>query len=262
MPQKSLQLTEQDLDYFEAIYDLQGYVTVPQLTALFPSSKVIQGQSKGGLEGKTKRLRKLVQHGYLKLIEGMQPLTYTLDYPAAHELSRSRAKNWSDMQFQINAIRKYLNTGSHKLSHLKHRQGINDFRLSLFSALRESHKADWLRDDNTDTPLWLEPMSADDKKRFTVTIKRADIVPVANIESKVSKHTLTRLPDATFILKPDKTQDHTVAYLYEKDRGTEQHSTIARKLLAYLHWHKQKQHRRFFATNTCASYSRLRASSD
>ena len=244
---KHVDVQDQDRDTFAAIYHMQGYATVPQIATLFPSDKVVRGQSRGGLEGKENRLRKLAAYDYLKIVEVAEERTYTLNHAAAEALAK-RGHDLKKLKSQIRNITKYLSSGSHKVSHLKHRQGINDFRIALTAALRQHPKADWVYDENGH-PYWNEPTKAE-KQWFTVAIKRQHVPAVTNLKVRGADYTTYKLPDANFILRPNKDyidsatkRVYTIAYLYEKDR-TQGEPANARKMLNYLHWHRQKQRQR------------------
>ena len=242
--QKRLDLQERDLDILDAIADM-NYATIQHVATLFPSTQdslVIQGQFKAGYEAIAKRLRKLEQHDYLELpnIRYSQRL-YMLGKAGAEALAKEeRSLSLEELTRQIRRQRE------RKDAHIEHTLGINTFRIGLVAALREQTKADWLRTDDG-RPYWTQP-TIEDKPLYEVTIKKSQIPAITKLQSNRDA-TMASLPDGTFILKPDKKQDHTVAYIYEKDRGTERGVRLPRKLLAYLHWHKDKQRRyNLFAT--------------
>ena len=250
---KYVDVQEQDFDTFAAIYHMQGYATVPQIATLFPSDKVVRGYSRGGIEGKEKRLLKLATYDYLKIVEAAEERTYTLNRVAAEALALQRGYNLNKLKTQIRKVSKYLSGSSHKVSHLKHRQGINDFRIALTAALRHHPKADWVYDDNGQ-PYWNEPATKEEEQWFTVTIKRQHIPAVTELKVRGANYTSYKLPDASFIIRPNKDyiepttkRVYTIAYLYEKDR-TQGEAANAKKMLNYLHWHKQKRHYPLFAT--------------
>jgi len=256
-----LDLQERDLDIFETIYDLR-FATLNHLTALFPSTnqKLINpnAEFKAGQKAIANRLSKLARqklgYYYLKRIGyplrlGTQPSVYTIDEKAGRVLAALRGYDLSDLLNQVKRNEKYFGTKSYKQFFLDHRLGINDFRVALIVALRQHQKADWLRDENQ-IPYWIEPTTKDDQK-ITVIPTREDIPTINNRLIAKPNHKLSRTPDATFLLKPDKTQDHTIAYIYEKDRGTERGrhpSNMATKLLCYFKWWQSKQHHQLFGT--------------
>jgi len=147
---------------------------------------------------------------------------------------------------QIRYTQKYFGSKSYKQFFLDHRLGINDFRVALIVAMRQHKTADWLRDENQ-SPYWIEPTPRD-KQTITVTPSREDIPTINHRLIAKPNHKLHRTPDATFILKPDKNQDHTIAYIYERDRGTETQARVATKLLCYFKWWQEKKHHQLFGT--------------
>lgn len=240
---KYLDLQERDLNILDAIADMK-YATIEQVATLFPSTQnslVIQGQFKAGFEALTKRLRKLEQYDYLEPPNIRYPQRlYMLGKAGAEALAQERSLSLEELTRQIRRQRE------RKDAHIEHTLGINTFRIALVAALRAQGKADWLRTDEG-LPYWTQPTTAD-KPLYEVTIKRIQIPKITEYSSNRDV-TAASIPDSTFILKPDKAQDHTVAYIYEKDRGTERGVRLPRKLLAYLHWHKDKKRRyNLFAT--------------
>ena len=185
----------------------------------------------------SKLARQKLGYYYLKRIGyplrlGTQPSVYTIDEKAGRVLADQRGYDLSDLLKQVKRNEKYFGTTSYKQFFLDHRLGINDFRVALIVALRQHPRADWLRDENQ-VPYWIEPTTKDDQK-ITVIPTREDIPTINNRLIAKPNHKLSRTPDATLLLKPDKTQDHTIAYIYEKDRGTERGrhpSNMATKLL-------------------------------
>ena len=251
-PQTRVELQPRDLDMLAAIFDLR-YATVQQIAALFPSEAshmVIRGQFRGGAESIARRLAKLAKHGYLRRLGLLHRLSheayvYTLDKRGAQTLENERGFDAQALKDGLAYVQKYLGSRSDKRPYLAHRLGINTFRIALVSALRGHAKADWLCTEK-ELPYWVEPHTRDET--FRVTIKRTDIPAVTKLRLYKPTHTLSRAPDALFILRPDRNSKHSTGFIYEKDRGTEALSRVARKLLCYYHWHKQKLHHQTFAT--------------
>jgi len=253
-----VELQERDLDFFETICDLR-FATVDHLTALFPSTEVKlinpNSEFKAGQKGIANRLSKLARpklgFNYLKRIGypfrlGTQPSVYTVQERAARVLADRRGYDLTELVKQIRYTEKYFASKTYKQFFLEHRLGINTFRVALLVALRQNSKADWLRDENQ-VPFWIEPTTRD-KQTITVTPHRDDIPTINNRLIAKPNHKLHRTPDATFLLKPDKDQNHTTAYIYERDRGTETHARVATKLLCYFKWWQEKQHHQLFGT--------------
>ena len=251
-------LQERDLDIFETIADLR-FATVNHLAALFPSSnqKLINpnAEFKAGRIAIANRLSKLARkkmgQTYLQRIGypyrlGTQPSVYMLEEKAAVTLADHRGYDLSELIRQIRYTQKYFGSKSAKQFFLEHRLGINDFRVALLVTLRQHPKADWLRDENK-VPYWIEPATKDEQT-ITVIPTREDIPTINNRLIAKPNHKLHRTPDATFLLKPDKNQPHTIAYIYERDRGTETQSRVATKLLCYFKWWQEKKHLQLFGT--------------
>jgi len=251
-----IDLQERDLDIFETIADLR-FATVNHLAALFPSTnqKLINpnAEFKAGSKAIANRLSKLARQKmgqtYLQRIGypyrlGTQPSVYTLEEKAARTLADHRGYDLSELIRQIRYTQKYFGSKSAKQFFLEHRLGINDFRVALLVALRQHPKVDWLRDENQ-IPYWIEPATKDEQT-ITVIPTREDIPTINNRLITKPNHKLHRTPDATFILNLE--QDHTIAYIYERDRGTETHSRVATKLLCYFKWWQSKQHHQLFGT--------------
>ncbi len=255
-----VELQERDLDFFQAIHDLR-FATVEHLAVLFPSSqaKLINPNSKtefkAGQKAIANRLSKLTRqkigHYYLQRIGypyrlSTQPSLYTIEEKAARALADNRGYDFTELMNQIRYTQKYFGSKSYKQFFLDHRLGINDFRVALIVAMRQHKTADWLRDENQ-SPYWIEPTPRD-KQTITVTPSREDIPTINHRLIAKPNHKLHRTPDATFILKPDKNQDHTIAYIYERDRGTETQARVATKLLCYFKWWQEKKHHQLFGT--------------
>lgn len=250
--QTRIELQPRDLDMLAAIFDLR-YATGQQVATLFPSEasqSVIRGQFRSGAEAIARRLAKLAKHGYLSRLGLPHRLSheaqvYTLHKRGAQTLESERGFDAQALNEELAYVRKYLSSRSDKRPYLQHRLGINTFRIALVSALRGHPKAAWLCTEGG-RPYWVEPHARDET--FRVTIKRTDVPAVTKLRLYRSMYTLTRAPDALFILRPDRNSKHSTGFIYEKDRGTEALSRVARKLLCYYHWHKQKRHHRAFAT--------------
>ena len=142
---------------------------------------------------------------------GTQPSVYTIDEKAGRVLADQRGYDLSDLLKQVKRNEKYFGTTSYKQFFLDHRLGMNDYRVALIVALRQDQEADSLRDENQ-IPYWIEPTSVEDQK-ITVIPTREDIPTINHRLITRPNHKLSRTPDATLLLKPDKTQDHTIAYI-------------------------------------------------
>ena len=204
--QTRVELQLRDLDMLAAIFDLR-YATVQQVATLFPSEAshmVIRGQFRGGAEAIARRLAKLAKHGYLSRLGPPHRLSheahvYALHKRGAQALESERGFDAQILNEELAYVRKYLSSRSDKRPNLQHRLGINTFRIVLISALRGHTKADWVCTEEGH-PYWFEPHTRD--KTFRVTIKRTDIPAVTKLRLYKPTHTLTRAPDALFILRP------------------------------------------------------------
>jgi len=242
-------LQERDLDILETIAELR-FATVQQISKLFPSTenKIInpKGEFRKGAKAIANRLAKMAQrkHRYIKRIGyphrlGSEPSVYTLEEKGVRMLARLRGYDFPELFEQVAYIRKYLETRSHKQFFLEHRLGINDFRVTLTLSLRNHATAGWhFADDKT--PYWLEPRP----------VRVQNKILEQPIQATVNGRVMGRIPDALFILKPDSDKRHTIAYIYEKDRGTEKHETVLKKLQCYYHWHKEKKHQKALGTKS------------
>jgi len=252
---KRIEIQERDLDILDSVLGMR-YVTVEHIAVLFPSpvaAPVInpRGAFRGGVEAIAKRLRKLAQSDYLFRIGSdirrpHEPAVYTLGEESVKLLSERRGYDPALIDDQLRAVRKYLASRSdNKHFNIEHRLGINTFRVALAVALRGHPTADWLYHENG-SPFWVEP-TARNGLTASVTVNTADIPTTTKqyLRPTESTHTITRAPDAFFILN---LTGHRVGYLYEKDLGTEAHAVIAAKLLCYYHWYKQGLHQRVFGT--------------
>lgn len=244
-PRGRVELQERDLDILEKI-SLLRFVTLEHIFKLYPSSeeKIInpKAEFRQGHKALDMRLKKLAQHGFLIRIgyphlSVQEPSIFALDEKGANALSRERGFDFEELVPQITYLHKYLETPSYKRPHFNHRLGLNQFRLTLALALRQHPNADWLYEQGA--PYWSEPQPVRDKNNKILEYP---------IEATVKGKTLGKTPDSIFILKPAEEQKHSIGYIYEKDRGTEVHSTVFWKLFCYYHWHKQGQHRDYFKT--------------
>jgi hypothetical protein len=252
---KRIEIQERDLNILEAILGMR-YVTVDHIATLFastPSAPVInpRGTFRGGAEAIAKRLGKLAQFGYLSRIgfpirRPIEPTVYTLGDESVKALAEQRGYDPALVDDQIRLVRKHLASRSDsKHFNIEHRLGINTFRVALAVALRGHPAADWLYHENN-SPYWVEPTNSNGLA-VRVTVATEDIPAVAKgyLKPTARTHTITRAPDAFFILN---LSGHRVGFLYEKDRGTEAHGVIAAKLACYYHWYKQQLHRQVFGT--------------
>ena len=241
-------LQERDLDILETIAELR-FATVPQITKLFPSTeiKIInpKGEFRQGAKAIANRLSKMAQrkHYYIRRVGyphrlGSEPSVYTLEGKGVRALARHRGYDFPELFEQVAYIQKYFTPPSNKVLFLEHRLGINNFRVTLTLALRKHPTAGWhFADDKT--PYWLEPRP----------VRVQNKILEQPIEATVNGRVMGRIPDALFILKPETDKRHTIAYIYEKDRGTEKHETVYKKLQCY-HWHQQKKHHKMLGTKS------------
>jgi len=252
---KRIEIQERDVDILQAILAMR-YVTADHMATLFPSTTAAPvinpgGTFRGGAEAIAKRLGKLAQFGYLFRIGSdirrpHEPAVYTLGEESVKLLSEQRGYDAALIDDQLRMVRKYLASRSdNKHFNIEHRLGINSFRIALAIALRGHPDADWLYHENG-SPFWVEPTSSNGLT-VSVTVKTQDIPTIAKqyLKPTESTHTITRAPDAFFILDLN---GHHIGYLYEKDRGTEAHAVIAAKLTCYYHWYRQQLNRNVFGT--------------
>jgi hypothetical protein len=255
MSKKGVTIQDRDLDILEAVLDLR-YATVAHIAAVFPSKEPPslinpRGIFRGGAEAIAKRLGKLAQSDYLSRIGSdirrpHEPAVYTLGDQSVKLLAEQRGHDPAVVDGHIRAVRKYLASRSqNKHFNIEHGLGVNTFHVALSLALADHASADWLYHENG-SPFWVEPTTSN-RLAASVTVNTDDIPMIAKqyLRPSESTHTITRAPDAFFILNID---GHRILYLYEKDRGTEAHAVIAAKLTCYYHWHKQELNRKVFGT--------------
>jgi len=247
-----LDLQARDIKMLEALYDMR-YATVAQLATLYPSAQAIKinpnSQFRGGQEAIRKRLIKLNQHGYVDRVSFQirrpnEPTVYILGQEGARALAlHSDDYPYDELMKHVRYIRKYTRDKrtQNKYIFINHELGINTFRVSLYAALRNHSQAS-LETDENDCPKWLQP-NLQNKFKIKVKVARADLPKI--LERTLKETTITKVPDALFTLNSN---GHKIACLYEKDKGTEKHSIIATKLLCYLQWFKQGEHKKLFGT--------------
>ncbi len=250
---------ERDCDFFATMFEYGNFINAHQLTSLFPNpdARLInpRGVSKQGEEGIKRRLIILKRAGYLGLIGAPHYLYFPTD-KAAGELAAKRPDTWrlDYLLSQTTKLEKYLETDTEKDFFLRHRIGVNNFHTCLTLALRQQPQADWYYDGGL--PFWLERKEEKDGKKILSHPIQVD-VSSAVIPQYLRKQfpqsyqgsvRLGRTPDAEFMLTPDKNSDHKIAFIYEYDRGTEDHDVVTAKLFTYYQFHLHKLHYDLYGT--------------
>jgi len=204
-----VELQERDLDIFEAIYDLR-FATVNHLAALFPSTE-----------------HKLINPN-AEFKAGQKGIANRLSKLARQKIGHNYLKRIG-YPFRLGTQPSVYTIEEKAARALADNRGYN------------------LTELMNQIPYWIEPTTKDDQT-ITIIPSREDIPTINNRLIAKPNHKLHRTPDATLIIKPDKNQDHTIAYIYERDRGTETHARVATKLLCYFKWWQEEQHHQLFGT--------------
>jgi len=256
---RRVEIQERDRDFFATMFEYGNFINARQLTLLFPNpdARLInpRGVSRQGEEGIKRRLIILKRAGYIGLIGAPYYLYFPTD-KAAGELAAKRRDTWrlDYLLSQTTKLEKYLETDTEKDFFLRHRQGINHFHTCLTLALRRPTPADWYYDDGL--PFWLERKEEKDGKKILSHPIQID-VSSAVIPQYLRKQfpqsyqgrvRLGRTPDAEFMLMPDKNSDHKIAFIYEYDRGTEDHDVVTAKLFTYYQFHLNNLHYDLYGT--------------
>lgn len=226
------------VNILDSVYALR-LATPQQITTLHPSptptAPLPRGQFRGGLTAIEKLMRGLYKDDFLR--RPNIPEVYTLGRQGAKLLAQQKG-------YDYNLLDKHLHlVGKYKVYFTDHRLGVNDFRVVLTAALRDQ--------PGVQVSNWLEP-TLQNQFKIKVKVKNRQTPKIAHRSLQLGdvETTIVRAPDAAFNLTIIKNgQPQTIGILYEKDRGTESHHTIAAKLTCYLHWQQQRLHEELFRTN-------------
>lgn len=222
---------------------VQIHSILPIVAKLLPSFDITT-TPEWGPEGTRSRVAKLVKAGFVNLVGWPKRRSFESNlYTVNHGRYSNGAKFLYDelgvpkqeVIAELSRVRKYLSKRSYgQYSKLRHNEGLNDYRVSLACGIHQHHTAAWAQG----APNWMREKS---QQVITVTAPN-DLIPdkVLKKLSNIGEYEtdITRKPDDSSILMPEKNKDHRILYLYEHDEYTEDLAWILAKIFCFWQWHK------------------------